>query len=272
MPELPEVETIRRGIVPHFVHHKITNVIVRQRKLRWLIPADLPKKLLHQTLQEVTRRGKYLLFHVSRGTLIIHLGMSGKLLILPIKHEQQKHEHVIFEFSNHKALVFIDQRRFGSILWTEDNEPLQHNLLRDLGVEPLEREFNINYLWKKICSHKATIKQVIMNSHVVVGVGNIYAAEALFLAGIRPDRAANSLTCQETLRLVRAIKQVLRASIKNGGTTFRDYAKSDGSIGEFVRRLNVYGREGQDCLKCGRRLHSKRIGQRSTVFCEYCQR
>lgn len=272
MPELPEVETVRLGLILCLVKQKINKVIVRQPKLRWPVPTHLPSKLKNQVIMAISRRGKYLLFHFKRGTLIVHLGMSGRLLVLPKMHERYKHEHVVLELSNQKALCFIDPRRFGAVLWTEEDDPLQHPLLNKLGREPLDRKFSVNYLWEKSRTRKLTVKQFIMDGHIVVGVGNIYANEALFVAGIRPARSANSLTQKECDNLAKAIKHILRKALRKSGTTIRDYVTSRNTHGHFGQHLKVYGRSGEPCVVCGNILQEVRLGQRSSVFCPKCQR
>lgn len=272
MPELPEVETIRLGLEPIFIGQKVRDVVVRARKLRWQIPSNLSSLIKNHKILALYRRGKYLLFVFDNGgTLIIHLGMTGRLLVLPPKHKPDKHEHLVLEFANNKSLCFIDPRKFGAVLWTHD-DPLQHPLLQKLGKEPFDREFTGDYLWHKSRQRKVAIKQFLMDGHTVAGVGNIYANEALFAASVRPDRMTDSLTLEECKKLTNAIKQVLRLAIKKGGTTIRDYVASDGSIGSFVAHLSVYAREGQRCIKCGAILKAKRLGQRSTVYCAQCQK
>lgn len=271
MPELPEVETVSRGIRPLLLKQKITQIIVRQPKLRWTIPRSLNNDLKQQTIQQVTRRGKYLLLATENGTIIIHLGMSGVLLVQPQQHTWAKHEHVNIILANGYALCFIDPRRFGTILWTTQ-DPQQHRLLKHLGPEPLTRDFNARYLINAARRHKCTIKQFIMNNHIVVGVGNIYATEALFLAKIHPTTPANQVSAAHLTKLVTTIKQVLKLAIKNSGTTIRDYATSDGKPGNFQHRLYVYGRQNQPCKKCKTILQAIRLGQRNTVFCPSCQK
>ena len=271
MPELPEVETTRRGIASHITRHRITDVIVRQRQLRWPIPANLRKTLTGQTISSVERRGKYLLLRMQAGTLLIHLGMSGSLRILPATVAAEKHDHVDIVFDNHNALRLRDPRRFGAILWT-GRDPLQHKLLKDLGVEPLSEEFTAELLFRVSRNRRLAIKQFIMDSHIVVGVGNIYANEALFLAGIRPTVAAKRISLQRMQKLITAIKQVLKNAIDSGGTTLRDFTSGDGRPGYFRQQLNVYGRAGQPCKQCAMPIKLIRQGQRASYYCCHCQR
>ncbi len=271
MPELPEVETCRQGLIPHILHHTISNVIVRNPNLRWPIPAKLKHHLQHQKITAITRRGKYLLFTLSSSaTLLLHLGMSGRIRIVPIETPIQKHDHVDIILDNGTCIRFNDSRRFGSLLWT-DADPMQHSLLIQLGPEPLEANFNANYLHTILIKRSQAIKLAIMDSHTVVGVGNIYANEALFLSGIHPHRPAKSLTKNECQHLVKNIKKVLQAAIKAGGTTLRDFISVDGKPGYFQQTLLVYGRAGEPCTQCGTVLQESRLGQRSTVFCLTCQ-
>ncbi len=271
MPELPEVETTRRGIAPHVCGQTIENVILRTDKLRFPIPANVQRDLRGKQFTEVARRGKYLLLSATNGTAIIHLGMSGKLRIVNSRLTPIKHDHVDIVFANQQCLRFNDPRRFGALLWTTD-DPLQHSLLSKLGPEPLTREFNGHYLFTKSRQRKAPVKAFIMDSHVVVGVGNIYATEALFKAGIHPKRAAGRISEARYIKLTKAIKVILRAAIKQGGTTLKDFLNSDGKPGYFKQRLNVYGRAGEPCLDCGTTLKSLQLGQRTSVYCPSCQR
>jgi formamidopyrimidine-DNA glycosylase len=288
MPELPEVETIRRSLEKHILNKKIIDVIVRQEKLRWQIPKNLKTKLLHQKFQSISRRGKYLILKFANSEyLIIHLGMTGKLLLssgqcykkissVEAQHaapdeQLYKHEHVTFFFENGESLAFVDPRKFGSILLTQ-NDPIQHPLLASLGPEPLEKIFTGEYLYNVSRNKKVNTKQFLMNSKIVVGVGNIYANEALFSAKIDPRRQAKDLTKVECNRLAAIIKDVLRQAIKQGGTTIRDFAGSHGDAGNFQHELKVYGRGDLPCNKCGTKLTEIRLGQRTTVFCEICQK
>lgn len=271
MPELPEVETTRRGIDPHVRGATVNKVILRQLSLRWPVPEQLPVLLQRRKLLDLSRRGKYLLLRFHHGHLLIHLGMSGNLRIVQAETPVQKHDHVDLVFNNHSVLRFNDPRRFGAVLWTE--EPVfEHELLSSLGPEPLSDDFNADYLYRRSRGKKQAIKTCIMDSKVVVGVGNIYANEALFLAGIRPARAAGSLSRVKIVRLVEHIKSVLCKAITQGGTTLKDFVNSEGKPGYFKQELQVYGRAGQPCPKCSQVLKEIRLGQRSTVYCPSCQR
>lgn len=271
MPELPEVETTKRGISQFVCHNPITQVTIRQPKLRWPIPEDLPQHLIGQTFQSVDRRGKYLLLPTDHGTLIIHLGMSGSLRILSSDSQPEKHDHIDISFANGKLLRLRDPRRFGAVLWSE-GKPLHHALLDNLGIEPLSKQFNGKYLHEKARKRKVDIKQFIMNSHIVVGVGNIYANEALFLAGIRPTTTSHKVSLVRMEHLAGAIKTVLKKAIQQGGTSLRDFTKSDGKPGYFKQSLNVYGREGESCVKCGAPVKLIKQGQRATYYCSRCQK
>jgi len=271
MPELPEVETARRGIAPHLVGRRVAAVTVRDRRLRWPVPPALVRELPGQRIEDVGRRGKYLLLKTGVGTAILHLGMSGSLRVLPQDTPPQKHDHVDLVMDSGQALRLRDPRRFGTLLWTRD-DPFEHALLRDLGPEPLEDGFDGEYLFGISRGRRVAVKLFIMNSHMVVGVGNIYASEALFLAGIRPGRAAGRVSRAEYAALAKAIKKVLAASIKAGGTTLRDFMREDGEPGYFSQRLRVYGREGERCYHCGGTIVAKVTGQRSTYYCPDCQK
>jgi len=271
MPELPEVETTRRGIEPHLRGQRIERLTVRQPRLRWPIPADLGKRLQGQTIDRVERRAKYLLIPFEQGTLMLHLGMSGSLRILPIGLAAGKHDHVDLELGSGQMLRFTDPRRFGAVLWQARGEPL-HPLLAHLGPEPLTDEFNGDYLFKRSRHRQAPVKTFLMDGRIVVGVGNIYANEALFAAGIRPDRAAGKVSRERYGRLAEEVKRVLARSILQGGTTLRDFVGGDGKPGYFAQQLEVYGRGGEPCRVCGEPLTEIRLGQRSTVFCRRCQR
>lgn len=271
MPELPEVETTLRGIKPHIHLKKVTQVIVRRPRLRWDIPQNLHEILLGQTLKQLERRSKYLLLHFEKGTLIIHLGMSGRLQILSKFLPPQKHDHVDIYFDNQKYLRFTDPRRFGAILWTNEAHTL-HPLLANIGPEPLSNDFNGDYLWKKARGRKISVKAFLMDGKIVAGVGNIYAIEALFLAGIHPHTSAGKISKERYQILVHAIQTVLKNAIKKGGTTLKDFIKPSGSPGYFQIKLNVYGKEGEACPNCRTTLKGIKTGQRSSVFCPNCQR
>ncbi|MCX8638486.1 bifunctional DNA-formamidopyrimidine glycosylase/DNA-(apurinic or apyrimidinic site) lyase [Gilliamella sp. B3172] len=269
MPELPEVETSRRGILPYLKGQTIKQIIVRQPKLRW--PIDEAINGAHgQVILDVQRRAKYLLLKLTHNWIVIHLGMSGSLRILQNQQTVQKHDHVDLVLDNGVILRYTDPRRFGSWLWAESIDDVTQ--LKHLGPEPLGDEFCANYLLDKAKNRQVPIKNFIMDNHIVVGVGNIYASESLFMAHINPNRKVNTLKRAEFERLVVAIKQVLNQSIEQGGTTLKDFLKSDGKPGYFAQELQVYGRSGQACLNCKTEIKSKRIGQRNTFYCETCQK
>lgn len=270
MPELPEVETICNGIQP-LVQQTINQVIVRQYQLRFKIPSTLATTLKNTEIKGINRRGKYLLLLTSKGTLIIHLGMSGRLrlykeLQLPTA---EKHDHVDI-ITDQLTLRFTDPRRFGLVLWTS-HDPLTHPLIKSLGIEPLNQEFDTEYLWQKSRHKKVMIKPFIMNSKIVVGVGNVYAAEALFTAKIHPQSITGKISRQQCQNLVTAIQQVLKKAIVCGGTTLNDFCDSQGTPGYFQQALQVYGRDKEPCLSCKRPLEKIILAQRSTVFCPHCQ-
>ncbi|WP_320150469.1 bifunctional DNA-formamidopyrimidine glycosylase/DNA-(apurinic or apyrimidinic site) lyase [uncultured Tolumonas sp.] len=269
MPELPEVEVSRLGITPWMEGVVVEKVVIRHPRLRWPIPSEI-HLLEGQPLHSIERRAKYLLLRSTLGTAIFHLGMSGHLRILPIGTPAEKHDHVDLELANGKLLRFHDPRRFGALLWTTD-DPHQHPLLKNLGPEPLTDAFTADYLWQRSRKLRSAIKPWLMDNHVVVGVGNIYANESLFMAHIHPKRAVNSLTIEESQALVAAVKQVLARAITQGGTTLRDFMRIDGKSGYFVQELLVYGRAGQACQVCAHPLEELRLGQRSSVFCPICQ-
>lgn len=269
MPELPEVETTRLGIMPHVKGKTITAVHVREPRLRWLVPDDLGQRLTGQIIKAVNRRAKYLLLQTPAGNLMIHLGMSGSLRLTNPNDPPGKHDHVDLVFG--KAILrYHDPRRFGSMHWLESGNG--HPLLDHLGPEPLTDNFGGDYLHNACRGRKQAIKTLLMDSRVVVGVGNIYANEALFLAGISPLAKAGTLSRQRCERLVKEIKLVLAKAIKAGGTTLKDFVREDGNPGYFKISLSVYGRGGEPCPKCGRRLREVRQAQRSTVYCTRCQR
>ncbi len=269
MPELPEVETTLRGITPHIKNKKITNVVVRQRNLRWPIPANLNKTLINQKIKNIKRRAKYLLFKTDAGYIILHLGMSGSLRIVPSGINHNKHDHVDIIFNKY-ILRFHDPRRFGALLWTR-RDPLEHKLLKNLGIEPLDNQFNGKYLHKHAVSRKVNVKTFIMNNHIVVGVGNIYASEALFLSGIHPQRSAGRISLARYEVLADNIKIVLTKAIKLGGTSLKDFVREDGKPGYFANKLNVYNKKGDPCPICNSPIKSCVLGQRSSFYCTQCQ-
>lgn len=271
MPELPEVETTCRGIQPHIENNTITKVIVRNRNLRWPVPNGLDKKLSQQTIRRVYRRSKYLLIETDIGTLIIHLGMSGSLRILQTTQAVEKHDHFELQFTNGICLRLRDPRRFGCVLW-EKNDPADHKLLKTLGPEPLSDDFTAQLLYETSRKRKTSIKQFIMDAKIVVGVGNIYASESLFLAGIHPRRQAGKITKKNAADLCAAIKEILTQAIKQGGTTLKDFTSSEGKPGYFKQELKVYDRKGEPCVSCGKAITQSVIGQRSTYYCTQCQK
>lgn len=271
MPELPEVETTRRGIAPHLSGRRIEHLLIRERRLRWPIPADLEQQLLGQTVQNVQRRAKYLLIDFPHGTLIAHLGMSGSLRLVEPGTALQKHDHVEFRLDSGLALRLHDPRRFGALLWTET--PAEHHpLLAQLGPEPLSEAFNGSYLYQAIHHRRQAIKSAIMNQHVVVGVGNIYANEALFLAGIDPQRPCQRIARARIETLANNIRHVLATAVEQGGTTLRDFVSPEGRPGYFQQTLYVYGRGGMPCRVCGTPIAHTLIGQRASFYCPTCQR
>lgn len=270
MPELPEVETTCRGISPYISGQKLVALNVRNPNLRWPIPDFLAALIEGKSVLSVTRRGKYLLIGFDVGDVMVHLGMSGSLRIVDEQKMPQKHDHVDFCFQNGQVLRLTDPRRFGSVLWQPKGEC--HELLSRLGPEPLDEGFNSAYLYECCKGKKTAIKQVIMNSKVVVGVGNIYATEALFSSGIDPRRAAGNISLLRIEQLVSEIKKVLSVAITQGGTTLKDFVGGDGKPGYFQQKLNAYGRKGEPCVNCLSPLTEVRLGQRSTVFCKHCQR
>lgn len=270
MPELPEVETTRRGIEPHIVNRKITRIVVRDARLRWPIPDALPAWAQDQTIVRVERRSKYLCIVLERGTLLVHLGMSGSLRVLLDDPAPGKHDHVDVELDNGIRLRYNDPRRFGSWLYTE-GDVATHDLIKHLGPEPLSEDFTPEYLYQRTRKRKTKLKTLIMDAQVVVGVGNIYANEALFLSGLYPHKMAGKLTKIESQRLVQAIKTLLAAAIQKGGTTLRDFVGGDGKPGYFAQSLTVYGRAGLPCRQCATPIKEIRTNNRSTCYCPACQ-
>jgi formamidopyrimidine-DNA glycosylase len=270
MPELPEVETTRRGLLPHVVGRTISHVEVREPRLRWPVAKNLPRTLAGERIAELARRAKYLLFATDAGTLLVHLGMSGSLRYLPVAAAPAAHDHIDVHFEGGGALRFNDPRRFGSFILTK--APTAHPLLRDLGPEPLGDEFDADYLWRASRNRRVAIKQHLMNGRVVVGVGNIYASEALFRAGIHPRRTAGRISRARFEPLVGAVRDVLRDAIDEGGTTLRNFVGGDGKPGYFRGSLRVYERDGSPCLTCGTAIERRVQGQRATFYCPRCQR
>ncbi|MGH8249613.1 MAG: bifunctional DNA-formamidopyrimidine glycosylase/DNA-(apurinic or apyrimidinic site) lyase [Steroidobacteraceae bacterium] len=271
MPELPEVETTRRGIEPWLVGRRIERLIVREWRLRWRVPRTLPAKLRGAAVQSVGRRAKYLLIGTDAGTLIWHLGMSGSLRVLDAASPPLAHDHVDLVLDSGRCLRFNDPRRFGCLLFTA-GDASRHRLLSQLAAEPLSDEFDADVLWRRSRGRRASIKSFIMDSRTVVGVGNIYASEALFRAGIRPRLAAGRVSRERMAALVSAIREVLTEAIDVGGTTLRDYVDPAGMPGYFSRKLFVYERDGRPCRRCGTTIRQVTQGQRSTYWCPGCQR
>jgi len=270
MPELPEVETTRRGVEPYSLGKVVSEVRVREPRLRWPVPKDLPELLRGQRIEAVERRAKYLLLRTPAGTVMIHLGMSGSLRVVSSSQAPGRHDHLDIGLEDGRCLRYNDPRRFGCCLWLLPGE--RHPLLEGLGPEPLGPDFDGDLLYCRSRGRKAPVKQFIMNGKVVVGVGNIYANEALFLSGIAPGRAAGRISRARYERLAEQIKQVLTSAIEQGGTTLRDFVGGDGKPGYFAQQLFVYGREGKPCKRCGRMLKKSTLGQRTTVYCVACQR
>ncbi len=270
MPELPEVETTRRGIEPHILNATVKDIIVREYKLRWRIPKELEQQLPNQTILKVERRAKYLLLKTKSHCLIIHLGMSGSLRILEDHVPAEKHDHVDIILSCNILLRYRDPRKFGALFWTAQN-PLLHPRLIDLGLEPLSKKFDDTYLFQQSRKKTVCVKSFIMNAKILVGVGNIYASEALYLAGIDPRRAAGRISKKRYGLLVQAVQKVLTKAIKYGGTTLRDFTKSDGAPGYFAQKLNVYDKNDLPCPSCNQAIKQIKLNQRSSYYCPKCQ-
>jgi formamidopyrimidine-DNA glycosylase len=270
VPELPEVETTRRGIAPHLIGRRIEELLLRNRALRWPVPPSLPRVLRGQRVDDVARRAKYLLFETEAGHVIVHLGMSGSLRVLPRGTPVRKHDHVDLVLDSGKLLRFNDPRRFGCWLWQPRGRT--HTLLADLGPEPLSDAFDGDHLWRLSRGRRAPVKNFLMDQRVVVGVGNIYAAEALFKAGIAPTRRAGLVARERYRMLADAVREILRHAIRRGGTTLRDFVRPDGEPGYFEQELFVYGRAGERCKNCRTLLKSTIVGQRSSVWCPRCQK
>jgi formamidopyrimidine-DNA glycosylase len=271
MPELPEVETTRRGIRTALRGRRVAEFVLRNHRLRWPVDRALAKILPGQRVVDVRRRAKYLLIELERGTLIAHLGMSGSLRVMPADAPWLKHDHYELRFDRGRGLRFNDPRRFGSLHWVT-GDPLDHPLLAGLGPEPLEAGFDGAYLAARAKGRRVAIKQFLMDQRVVVGVGNIYASEALYRAGIHPRRAAGRVGPERLDRLAKEVKAVLGEAIRQGGTTLRDYVNADGTPGYFRQKLHVYERDGHSCRRCGTPIRKLAQGQRSTYFCPTCQK
>lgn len=270
MPELPEVETTRRGIAPHVEGHLVRDVILRRADLRWPIPDVIRATLPGARIDRVERRAKYLLLCTTRGSALLHLGMSGMLRVLPSDTPVLTHDHVDIQLDSGKALRLTDPRRFGCLLWQAPGET--HPLLAELGPEPLSDAFDGALLFRRSRGKSASVKVMLMDQATVVGVGNIYASEALHAAGIRPDREAGSVSRARYDRLAIEVKRILAHAITRGGTTLRDFLAPDGAPGYFEQELQVYGREGEPCRTCGSVVVAFRLGQRNTFYCPRCQR
>lgn len=268
MPELPEVETTLRGIAPYVEGQKITDITVRQPRLRWPVTDNIQDIVREQTVRQLSRRAKYILLQLDHGSILIHLGMSGSLRIVEPKENWRKHDHIEMQLANNQALRYHDPRRFGCWLWSA----AEHSQLGNLGPEPLTETFHGDHLYSTSRNRKMAVKPFIMTNSIVVGVGNIYASEALFRSGIRPDRAACNISKKRYDELAKNIKDVLAAAIYQGGTTLRDFVNSEGQPGYFQQSLDVYGRGGESCNQCQAKLKEIRLGQRSSVFCPRCQR
>ena len=270
MPELPEVETTCRGLKPHVENYIIQQVSVRDKRLRYPIADNFEQQCTQQKIKRLSRRSKYLIFELEHGYVLLHLGMSGHLRVLPINTPNKKHDHVDIILSNQQMIRYTDPRRFGMINWF-NTAIASHPLLEKLAPEPLSNTFNANYFYQQCQTKTKAIKKVIMDSHIVVGVGNIYAQECLFLESINPNKMAKELTSEECARLVKRIKQVLKKAIKQGGTTLKDFKNVEGKPGYFSQTLHVYGREALPCTQCHTPLEKCIIDNRSTIFCPHCQ-
>lgn len=272
VPELPEVETVKRGIAPHLIGRVFSDVIIRDHRLRWPVDLELANHLCGQEVLSVERRAKYLLIRLPTGHLVIHLGMSGRLYFVAANTPVEKHDHLDWRMDDGQVLRYTDPRRFGAVIWVEGENVASHKLLAKLGPEPLSDDFNADYIFKRSRKRMVPIKSFLMDAHVVVGVGNIYANEALYMAGISPTREAGSISLARYTRLVEAVKDVLEKAITQGGTTLKDFIGGDGKPGYFKQELQVYGRGGQPCWGCMKELSEIRIAQRTTVFCRRCQK
>ena len=271
MPELPEVESTRRGLEREVVGRTIARVTIRDRRLRWPVPAGLPRALAGRSVREVRRRAKYLLIGVGDGTVLVHLGMSGSLRVIEGCTPPRPHDHIDMVLDDGRCVRYRDPRRFGCWLWI-DSDPAHHRLLAHLGPEPLAPEFDGTWLRGRLRGRTAPIRNLLMDARIVAGVGNIYANEALYIAGIDPRRAGGRISRRRIDRLVCAVRDVLNLAVEAGGTTLRDYSQADGTAGSFVGRLNVYAREGEPCPRCAAPITRMLLGQRTAWFCRRCQR
>ncbi|HVE49455.1 MAG TPA: bifunctional DNA-formamidopyrimidine glycosylase/DNA-(apurinic or apyrimidinic site) lyase [Casimicrobiaceae bacterium] len=270
MPELPEVETTRRGIAAHASGRRIDSVQVYDGRLRWPVPDDLPTRISGRTIRAINRRSKYLLFKLDDATLLVHLGMTGSFRVITRATDRRKHDHVDILLEDGSRLRYHDPRRFGAMLIV-DGEPSQHPLLAGLGPEPLSDAFDPEYLYRRTRGRTAAIKVTLMDSRLVVGVGNIYANEALFRAGIRPTTPSGRLSRPKLARLVGSVREVLTEAIESGGSTLRDYVDPEGAAGRFQLIHRVYGRAGLPCRVCGTTIRASRLGQRASFHCPHCQ-
>lgn len=271
MPELPEVETTLLGLKPHVLQQTIIAMMIRHYQLRWPIAPELSTELPGQTIHSISRRGKYILLGMPKGTLVIHLGMSGRCCIASIATAPQKHDHVDIQINAHQILRYTDPRRFGAIVWVPGASPLQHPLLSKLGIEPFDPKFDGDYLWQRAQNRKMGIKSFIMDQHIVVGVGNIYATEALFNTGLHPALPAKLVTKKQMHMLAQTIQTILNQAIQAGGTSLKDFLQTDGKPGYFKQQLQIYDRAGQACPVCKTVLEKLIIGQRTSTFCGKCQ-
>ncbi len=271
MPELPEVETTRRGLLPHVVGRRIRSVVVRNRNLRWPVARDLARHLEGEEVLDVRRRGKYLLFDCRRGHLLVHLGMSGRLTLVADGSPARAHDHVDVRFEGARSLRLTDPRRFGAMLWVAGRAE-DHPLLKGLGPEPFDEAFTGNALQERARGRRVAVKQFLMDSRIVTGVGNIYASEALFQAGIHPSRSVGRISRRRWDRLAACVRSTLERALAAGGTTLRDFASAEGHAGAFQHQRAVYAREGEPCPKCATPIRTLRQGQRSTFYCPSCQR
>jgi formamidopyrimidine-DNA glycosylase len=269
VPELPEVETTKRGLEPLILNRRILSAHIYKKKLRWEIPSHLIETLKQKTIHNISRRAKYLLIELSDGQLVIHLGMSGSMSVAPSSEPLKKHHHFELKLDNFTSIRFHDPRRFGSILWQDNDNQLK--LLSDLGPEPLSYDFNDEVLYFASIGRSKNIKSFIMDSKVVVGVGNIYASESLFLAGISPKRVSGKTSKSRYETLTKSIKKILTDAINNGGTTLNDFSNVDGSPGYFAQILSVYDRDGMPCMRCNGKIKRIIQNQRATYYCPQCQ-
>ena len=270
MPELPEIETTKRGLEPLILERQVLSAQIYQKQLRWEIPSHLPTTIMGEFIKKISRRAKYILIKFSNGTLVMHLGMSGSVSVVPSGKALKKHHHFELILDNATSMRFHDPRRFGSILWQKNNEQL--SLFKNIGPEPLSNEFNNNTLYLSSKGRKKNIKAFIMDSNIVVGIGNIYASESLFLAGISPKRVAGKTSKKRYQVLTQCIKQILSEAINNGGTTLNDFSNIDGEPGYFSQVLSVYGRNDMSCYQCNGTIKTIVQNQRASYYCPRCQK